>query len=107
MNKCWQCGDEIPKGYTHMCGIGNSGTYPWLKYRWRTLFGPVADSNAVEYPAPQPEEERARRCQASNHEGGQCELREGHKGQHLAGMIMWFEPFPKPKRERRNEQEME
>ncbi len=29
------------------------------------------------------------RCQESHAEGGQCELREGHIGKHLAGMIMW------------------
>jgi len=29
------------------------------------------------------------RCMERHAEGGQCEFREGHKGEHLAGMIMW------------------
>lgn len=34
-------------------------------------------------------ESAVKRCQQRHSEGGQCELRAGHLGKHLAGMIMW------------------
>jgi hypothetical protein len=39
-------------------------------------------------PAPVPRVQE-RRCQATHPEVGQCELRKGHDGSHLAGYLMW------------------
>ena len=51
-----------------------------------------------EFP-PSPEELEAdpppvMRCQASHPETGQCELRAGHEGKHLAGYLLWSAATP-------------
>jgi hypothetical protein len=56
---------------------------------WRVLtLAQLREAQRVEQEES-PHDRRVRRCQERNPECGQCELKLGHEGHHLAGYVWW------------------